>query len=294
MTRLEAEPPMPVRSLEELLAIGHAIKAEAANRYAELAERMHALSNESVAAVFRRLSHDAHEDVLTFDLRARERLGKSPDPTAMRWALPKTCDEEAAGEMSSSRLLTPYRALSLAVRDAEGAFIFWSYLAAEAKGAEVRQLAEAIAQQELDHVASLRRERRKAYHTEHPPIHPGASKQFQGDVETSIAALERRMAEMLRHWATEVGEPTSTRLLVLADQSSAMAETTLPAHSTGISIPVAIAKSTVQPLALAELLVERYLDAAEHQPDEVAMARAQSLAARAIDRFAWLRSFQQA
>lgn len=201
MVRLKAEPPMPVRSMEELLAIGHAIKVEAAGRYAELSERMQAAGNGSVAAVFQRLSRDAHEDMLSIELQAQTSLGAAPNPRAMRWALPSILDEEAAGELASSRIVTPYRALSVAVRDAEQAFMLWSYLAAQTESTEVRHAAEARAQLELDRVASLRRDRRKAYHLEHPPIGARASSDTRNDADISLAALEERMADMLQQLA---------------------------------------------------------------------------------------------
>ena len=43
-------------------------------------------------------------------------------------------------------------------------------------------------------------------------------------------------------------------------------------------------------MALSELLVDLYLDAAELIGDEAARARAQGLAGRAISRLAWLRA----
>ena len=44
------------------------------------------------------------------------------------------------------------------------------------------------------------------------------------------------------------------------------------------------------PVALSEMLVDRYLEAAEGLRDEKAVARAQALAGRAINRLAWLRA----
>ena len=43
-------------------------------------------------------------------------------------------------------------------------------------------------------------------------------------------------------------------------------------------------------VTLAEWLVDRYLEAADHSQDEAALAQAQTLAARAINRLSWLRA----
>ena len=64
------------------------------------------------------------------------------------------------------RLLSAYRALSMAVRNEERAFAFWSYVAAHAGDADIRHAAETMAHEELGHVATLRRERRSAFHAE--------------------------------------------------------------------------------------------------------------------------------
>ena len=52
--------------------------------------------------------------------------------------------------------MTPYRVLTIAVRNEERAFAFWSYVAAHADGEEVRLAAETMAKEELEHVAAFR------------------------------------------------------------------------------------------------------------------------------------------
>lgn len=288
MTRLKPEPLSSVRSLEELLAIDRAIKAEAANRYAELAEQMRGIGNETVAGIFQRLSHDELESTAPLELQARERLGHAPSPTTVRWALPETFDKDAASAMTSSRIVTPYRALSLGVRNAEQTFVLWSYLAAQTEAPDVRRAAESMARQQLEYVASLRRERRRAFHAGH--LSAGQLREVPGDIDNGTAVLEKRMADMLRQLAKAANETASTRALQLAEEAESMARTPVAARAPPTSSAL---KSTVDHLALAEVLVERYLEAAEHPHNETAMTQAQSLAAQAINRLAWLRHFAQ-
>ena len=72
--------------------------------------------------------------------------------------------EEAIG----STLLTPYRALALAVQEAQRNFRTFAHIAALAEPADVRQEAEGLARTELGRAAALRGARRRAYHAERP------------------------------------------------------------------------------------------------------------------------------
>ena len=72
--------------------------------------------------------------------------------------------EEAIG----SALLTPYRALALAVQEAQRNFRTFAHIAALVGPADVRRDAEALARNELVRAATLRGARRRAYHAERP------------------------------------------------------------------------------------------------------------------------------
>ena len=91
---------------------------------------------------------------------------RASDPARISWEGPATFDAQTISEITSSSLMTPYRALSMAVRNEERAFAFWSYVAAHAGQGELKRAAETMARQELEHVAKLRKERRRAYHEE--------------------------------------------------------------------------------------------------------------------------------
>jgi hypothetical protein len=80
--------------------------------------------------------------------------------------LPDTFILEQTGAAAS---LTPYKALSIAVKGEERAFSFWTHVATDAESEEVKTQAEMLARQELAHAARLRFERRRAFHADTVP-----------------------------------------------------------------------------------------------------------------------------
>src|SRR6516162_9999521 len=164
---LKNEPAGTLQSLDELFALANAMETEAADRYSDLAREMAAQKRDDLAAVFSQLAAAEREHVDSVTRWSQSRRGKVPDPAMVRWEAPEAFDPATAAEMKASRLLTPYRALSFAVRNEERAFAFWSYVAAFTADPEIKSAAEAMANEELGHVATLRKERRRAYHREH-------------------------------------------------------------------------------------------------------------------------------
>src|SRR5215210_3190268 len=165
MSILRSEPPRSVESIEELFAIAHAMDHEAATRYAEMARRLRREGNPSLAAVFERLAAEERDHLASVVHWSEKERGKAPDPMLVRWKPLETFDDEGAST-TDPRLLSAYRSLSMAVRNEERAFAFWTYVAAYAKDREIRRAAETMAGEELNHVATLRRERRRAYHAD--------------------------------------------------------------------------------------------------------------------------------
>src|SRR5437868_944502 len=151
---------------------------------------------------------------------SRRKSGKAPDPSEVRWELPATFDEETAGELAGSALATPYRALSMAVRNEERAFALWTYIAAQAEDPAIRQAAETMAREELEHVSLLRRARRRAYHAQRAvPARP-SMESFEG-----AEGLEAWLADRFLRLAAELpAGPFAERARALAAQSRRMAE----------------------------------------------------------------------
>src|SRR5215207_4451728 len=132
MSILRREPRGPVESLDEVFAIAHAMEHEAATRYAELAVRMRREGSAALADIFDRLAAEERSHVDSIVHWSERESGRVPDQAPVRWDLSDTFDDEGAGATAPS-LLTAYRALSMAVRNEERAFAFWSYVAAHAR-----------------------------------------------------------------------------------------------------------------------------------------------------------------
>ncbi len=281
MALLKNEPVAPVASLEELFAIAHLMETEAAERYGELAERMRAQDNPRLAEVFERLAEEerGHGDaVMALSVR---HTGSPPQQSAMRWEPPETIDM-AGIDLTDARLLTAYRALSVAVRNEERAFAFWSYVAAQAETASIQEAAERMAHSELEHVALLRRERRRAFHVER-------RRQPAGTIPETDD-LERRLADACEGAARDASVRIREQLHAVAADARRLAgevaNAGLPRSPNGTPAPAEIYASL---LPLAELLVDRYLEAADLAKDEDTVAKAQGFAEVAIERLAWLR-----
>lgn len=277
MSDLKQEPPEPVRSLGELFAIAAAMEDEAATRYAELAVKLRSEANPELADVFGRLSRDERGHLDSVIDWSRKTSGNAPDPARIRWTVPETFDDENIG-VSDPKLLSAYRALAMAVRNEERAFAFWTYVAAHAEAEEIARAAEALAREELEHVATLRRERRRAYRR--PPA-PGSAIH----VLPTSAALELRLRDLLTARAEYSHSPRLQELAAMCDVNARDAVT--PAAG---SIAVPTHAILEDPAALAELLVELYLEAADRETSEPAVSDVHLLASRAINRLVWLRA----
>lgn len=294
---LKTEPPERVRSLAELFAIASAMEKEASERYRELAADMRDHGAASTAAVFEHLADEEqrHRDRVG-DLSAA-RSGKRPDLADVRWRVPGIFGDEA-GDMAGSRITTPYQALSMAVRNEERTFAFWAYIAAQAPNLEIHQAAEALAREELEHVAMLRRERRRAYHEERrargPSTGQAASRRRSADeILLEAAGLERHLALGLDRLSQTGESDMRAGLRKWIYEGRQMADETAPAAMTP-QPSAADADDLRTILATAELLVEHYLEAADLAQDEPTMTRSQSLAKRAITRLASLQDLAPA
>ncbi|MDA9529320.1 ferritin family protein [Bradyrhizobium sp. CCBAU 25338] len=279
---LSAEPRGVLKSLDELFALAHAMEQEAANRYDALAEDMRRQGKDDLADVFARLAAAEREHVDSVTQWSQMRRGKSPDPALVRWEAPEALDPEVAAEVKTSRLMTPYRALAMAVRNEERAFAFWSYLAAYSLDPEVKKASEAMAKEELGHVATLRKERRRAYHRQHEQDSAEASAAPQPPIDAR--RLELRLVAQLGELEQRLSGPAAVRARDIRQQASKMAGATAGFGT----FPASMERE--DPLEIAEALVDVYLDGAERASDAVSVESLQQLAEQAISRLAWLRS----
>ena len=279
-TLLRAEPAGTLSSLDELFALANAMEQEAASKYAEFAGEMTRQNRPELAAVFSDLAAAEREHVDSVQRWSQSRRGKLPDPALVRWEAPETFDKDAAAEIRTSKLITPYRALAMAVRNEERAFAFWSYLAAFADDPEIKQAAEAMAREELGHVATLRKARRRAYRQEPDAARPGEAPAERIDA----GALERRLAARLEQLEGALDPVQAARIRELANEARLMSS-----QADGFGrFPRSLEQRDAE--TIAEALTDAYLEEAERAGDQDRVDQLQGMATKAIARLAWLRS----
>jgi rubrerythrin len=280
---LMSEPAGTLESLDELFALASAMEEEAANRYTKLAEDMRAQNKVALAEVFAQLAAAEREHVDSVTRWSQSRRGKAPDPALVSWEAPETFDAETAKEIGTSRLTTPYRALAMAVRNEERAFAFWSYVAAYSRDSEIKQAAEIMAREELGHVSTLRKERRRAYHKEQEEAER-SGRGATGTMQIDAGALELRLAAQLADLERRLRGAAATRTRELVEETMQMSK-----KADGIGkFPASFEQRDAE--TISEALADAYLESAEGSSDEIEVAMRQGLAERAIARLAWLRS----
>lgn len=276
MPLFKTEPFATVESMEELFAIASAMEQEAIAGYSELARRMRRENRPGLAEVFDRLVAEESMHLGNVSHWSRQVTGREPDPSAIRWDAGPTFDDEGAATIAPE-LLSAYRAFSTAVRNEERAFAFWTYVAARSPSRELRETAEQMAREELDHVATLRRERRRAFHEQR-------SAAAEGD-DWTLAALENRLAALLDAAAREEKAPEEAAVLdrlALDAHERADALVHAPLGDTSLLKHVRPeAAARLRPVA--ELLLECYLDLGGRLPSEAGRERAQACAAQMLD-----------
>lgn len=267
MSEKKAEP-WVMASMSELLSFARAMEQEAVDGYVALAARMRAENRPDLAAVFERLIAEETGHLGKVDQWLG---GQAPEPVTLNEPL---FDDEGAGVVAPE-LLTSYRAFSMAVRNEERAFVFWTYASAHAPSDEIRQAAERLAREELGHVATLRRERRRAFHE--------MRRADATSVKGNLPALEKQLSELLkRHPASALGE-RAEQLRGLANEAleraTALSET--PPGETPLldHVPENVPKRLVP---LCEFLLDCYLDLAERGRTEGGRARMQTFASEMI------------
>jgi len=180
-------------SAEHLIALAVSMEREAAARYDDLANDMWRAGYHEMADLFTELSaderrHEAH--ILAWGISPAtpgRRAGKN-------WCSPEAFTDEDRDEAGGDYLMTPHRALSLAVRNEERAFALFSTIAAMAKSAAVRTHAETLATEELGHLVRLRVERRRAWRAQAAGAARGAPGHGVLKVRTLAALITRALA----------------------------------------------------------------------------------------------------
>lgn len=283
MASLKAEPAGRVRSMAEFFALARAMEADAAARYTETARQLREQDGGDLADVFDRLAETEQGHVHQVEQWAKHRdEGSLPE---VPWPIPDTFDAPPQ-EVAGSRLMTPYQALASAVRHEERSFAFWSYVAAHADSAEVKDAAERMALEELEHVSLLRRERRKAFHAERRE-----SGGDEGPITlSSLAATERGLADLIERnpHCVAGGGAIALSLAAAAREAASKLEAIDAASHPRLAAPPLPVSWRDDIASVSEYLAEAYLRLAESSREPHVLDVAQELAKAAINRLGML------
>jgi rubrerythrin len=137
------------------LAHSIAMELEAADRYAELADVMEVHNNPEVAELFRQMSEFSHRHGASVKARAEGHPLPQLKSWQYRWNTPEP--PEVGSPEGTHYLMTPYHALAFALDNERRGQDFYAREAASSGDAEVRRLAEEMAREEAEHVATLER-----------------------------------------------------------------------------------------------------------------------------------------
>lgn len=248
-------------TLRDLVGIANAIEQETVRRYSQLADLMERRGERATAQAFRRMLAEERNDVVAIEQWAHG-LGLAVPPVdSFKWLLPAELSDPW-DEIAGSALLTPYRALAIAVENEERAFSMYSYLAAHARDSGVVAEAEKLAVQALQHAARLRRWRRSAYHlslprTRRPTV--GTVEELRELIavrQGAIAGHHRALAEQLR----KLGDEEGARLL---ERDFSELATPAPAHASVAADEDGLPRSRLSLLVAAQKPLETFSEELE-------------------------------
>jgi rubrerythrin len=288
-----------ISSVEELMALAEAQERRAAARYDQLAARMDRFGSPETATLFRQLAAMEREHV--------EALSDWAGPTAPHGRLPDGLGEGTAADSDEvPASLTAYRALAIAVRNEERAFSLLTYVAAHAEKTNVRVRAEALALEELRHVALLHAQRRKAFHAKR---HDESNRERDIAAALQSIASLRAVAGKLLSLSLGIHRAIALELRNAGDQDAAdllfrlVAVHEAEARKLGVQDPGGLEAETAggervptpsiliaRALRPVEEMVDVCLAASERSRDEEVVREAQRLAALAITWLAELRA----
>jgi rubrerythrin len=289
MTLLHQEPQARPRTLPEMMSLAAAMESEAVARYGLLAAEMAKRGEHGLAATFEAMREEERDHLAGIERWSQEVTGEPPARAGTSWVLPPEI-ASSWDEVAASALLTPYRALSIAVLNEERGFAFYSYVAAHAENDFLRAAAERLAREELRHAALLRRERRRAYRRERrtaPPISRAAA---GIDDDADIGGLERNAADLhalIAERLSALGQTADAAALMAIAEDEGKAAAALGASARATSpAPRLDERGRMEllraGLAESERLYDRYVDAADRAADEPILIAAQQGAGRVV------------
>ena len=269
-----------VGSMDELLALARSMEQEAIDGYMSLSRRMNEMGRHDMAVVFDSLVEEERGHLGKVE-EWRDGLGRN-EATVPPSSPEEPFDDEGAG-IVAPELLSAYRAFSMAVRNEERAFVFWSYVSAHAQSVEIRKASERMAREELGHVATLRRERRRAFHVER------GNALESGDID--LASLEARLSGHLNAISGQADPGRSEAIRTLEDDAGFRARSMVDRPFGTAPLPDSPPRTAVErALPLCEFLLDCYLDIGDRAMDEQDADRARTFAEQIIHCLKALRS----
>jgi rubrerythrin len=273
-----------IRSVAQLAGIASDFETQTIEGYRALARQMARRGHADTARTLLQMAADAEAHAAVHRPVGRpggvgDRGDRSNDMLP-----PEFADLWDAARESS--LLTPYRALALAVLHAQRAFVFYSYLAAHAQDEAAAEEAERLALAKLRHAAALRRWRRAAYRDEKIAVAPAES--IDPDLLASwVSEAERKIAvchSSVVHALELAGDEDSASLLRLGSlvpfAELSASETCLDSDCSGDD-PIRLLAAAQKPL---ERLGERLQAALDRCADEAVYRLAQMHLERTMQR----------
>lgn len=155
-----------ISSTSELVSVALAAERDAVQHYSGLAAKMCEFGNNEAGVLFEKLSSEArkHEKKL-LEWAALQGLETTSGALPIRWDDPGVATHYDVQATDPYRC-TPYKALAFAVHNQERAFRYYSYVSADSGDEDVCHYARVLARTELRRAASLRKRRRRAWHTQ--------------------------------------------------------------------------------------------------------------------------------
>ena len=139
------------RSVDDFMACACAMEAEAADRYAELAELMAAHANRDVGGLFAKLAviEGKHRDQILEQMQ----WATAPSSHTFEWETPEAPETIDPGDLHY--LMTPHHALKLAEHNERRAVEFFERFVRARLPAAVRKAAAEMAEEEREHVRMI-------------------------------------------------------------------------------------------------------------------------------------------
>lgn len=277
-----------INQAETLFALATAMEAEAARCYEGLATRMTAAARPELARLFSDLATQERDHEAGIQAWARQNGAAGGEAPRFQWDGFEAITEEGLAEAGGEQLITPERALNLAIHNEQRAMAFYVRVASEAEAAPVREYAETMAREELHHIAQLRLARRRAARRRRTAQVQRAPFTDRETLEESVTAHNAEHGRQLRGIAQAARGTMAPDIAAQLDNLAA--DLTPPANASAsvAATPEAIRDALQQAMTADEALYERLMHTAETADDETLVGNAQTQAESVIRRLAAL------